>query len=96
MSFSYSQVDKLIGVREPWFMCLDSEQKFSSKPNGVLFGIREIFSNGTEFSLSPWDIRNKGLSPWARPIQWLEFKWGSKSRGCLMEPQVHPYKKGAQ
>lgn len=89
-------MDKLIEVREPWLICLDSEQKFSSKPNGVLFGIREIFSNGTEFSLSPWHIRNKGLSPWARPIQWLEFKWGSKRRGCLMEPQVHPYKKGAQ
>lgn len=37
---------------------MESEQKFSRKPNGILFEIREIFSNGSELSFNPLDIRS--------------------------------------
>lgn len=58
MSFSYKHINKLTEVREPWFMCLENEQKFSRKLNEVLFEIREIFSNGSELSFNPLAIRS--------------------------------------
>lgn len=68
---------------------LDSEHKFSSKCNRVLFGIRNIFSNGMELSFMGHKKEGIVILDYVH----LTLNWVVSAEG-LIEFQVHQYKKG--